>query len=154
MIQAKGTKREGTYTTERTIYNLDEAIRFAEDMGTHFFEPGTMNFFHSRVNSDFAFFKIGKVDAVAFCTSEKRSGLKRRYTARFILLNGKQAGEIKKISTEAETSGFQLFETSAQARAVIKGIKAGKYEFSPLNAENAKHYKGIILDLYAKKTEA
>jgi hypothetical protein len=102
-------------TTEKwcitSRYDLEQANA---RRGHHFFEPGSMRFFRSR---------IGNVHPLPFgaifVTSEQFRGSDgytdaRRYTLRHCLPNG-----------EVETLGeFQQFATSAQANRVAKALAA------------------------------
>ena len=116
------------------IHGVNDIIQVNRFKGSHFFDADAMRFFKSRV-SDFIAIDESRGMAL-FITSEKHDGLglsgrpvnePRRYTLRYMLMTGKQAGSIYEIAPDIHTDPFQAFKTAAQAkRAAAKVISGAK----------------------------
>jgi hypothetical protein len=93
--------------TDRLIAGTDYSIWEIQDAnarhGGHFFEPGTMRFFSSRISS-----VVHTAPEVwLIVTSERNAGYPRRYTVRAVHTNG----------DVVSLSRFQEFATSRQAHS-------------------------------------
>lgn len=97
--------------------NIEEIKKRNAEIGHHFFEPGTMAFFGSRIEDVRQGSKLA--DGRFFVTSEQDKGLgvrawdgKRRYTVRMAMPDG----SIKTIG------GHGRFDTLSEARAFVAGV--------------------------------
>lgn len=104
-----------------TFFEVYDLKLINAQAGQHFFEPGSMRFFNSRVGSS----AIRMGDVALFVTSERMQGEPRRYTARMMALTGERKGHVDKVpGTE-----FQQFASSKQAWSAIDahccGLVAG-----------------------------
>jgi len=116
------------------VCGINDIIQINRFEGSHFFDADAMRFFKSRV-SDFMAIDESRGMAL-FITSEKHEGLgisgrpinePRRYTLRYMLMTGKQAGSIYEIAPDIHTDPFQAFDSVAQAkRAAAKVISGAK----------------------------
>lgn len=99
------------------VHNRREAERLNADRGLHFFEPGTLRFFSSRIGEEFLPCYAAK--ASYFVTSEQRKGFglpdaPRRYTVRLI---DWYTGRVSSLGE------FQAYETrSAAVRAMRSAV--------------------------------
>jgi hypothetical protein len=99
-------RRDMTFGTG-TYHDIDAVKKANADAGQHFFEPSTMRFFRSRISEGL---EAGRY----FVTSEQFDyDAPRLYSVREALSDG---------SIE-DVSGFQAFETGAQAWAYVRRLR-------------------------------
>jgi hypothetical protein len=106
---------------------IDQLIKLAERAGSHFFEPATMRFFRSRIDSDTWAGADGWywVSSEQFHTSDGQRH-PRRYTVRRLFYRLNPEGQAIDIDID-EIGEFQQYPTLARARtAARKAAKAGK----------------------------
>jgi hypothetical protein len=94
--------------TERLYYSTDDVQRAHERKGGHWFDPGSMRFFKSRVGSEVYY--IG--GRYFFTSSEKGPDDVRRYSVR----EATAEGDVKTVGK------FQGYSTAA---AAVRAIKSG-----------------------------
>ena len=105
------------------LYSVDDLIRdYDRTSSGHYFDPGTMRFFKSKVVDYFR----GEKNKAYFITSERfDSTTPRLYTIRVV--TRKRASCFHGYKYNIETLGeFQSFKTSSQAKKQIEKMMKGK----------------------------
>lgn len=91
--------------------NTTQLKQLARDCGNHFFSPGAMRFFNSRVSNNVWGNRY-------FITSERYAEEPRRYTVREFAYNGG-------VLTVDTVGGFQEFATMSEAIKRVRNLVGG-----------------------------
>jgi hypothetical protein len=101
--------------------NINQIKQIAADNGNHFFEPGAMRFFNSRILSDTYYsHSLEAYGVVFFVTSERGWDQTRRYTVRAFN---------PELGTTKTVGELGLFATPSQAKACARKLADGEIPY-------------------------